>query len=186
MRITLLLMLLGCRVEPEATTSTCDKELTCMDPSGEGTCDDCDTTCQVDHLPTDEQSHLEGDIDYEHQPPAGGNHNRCWADWGVHTEPLDAINFVHNQEHGGVIFLYNCPDGCPAEVAVLTQLVEELSLLAILAPYPEMEHRFAATAWEHRILMNCLDVDAMSDFYTAHVDNGPESTASMPPGDCMD
>jgi len=36
------------------------------------------------------------------------------------------------------------------------------------------------------MLMNCLDVDAMHTFYNEHVDRGPESSGSMPPGDCMD
>ena len=181
-----LLFMLGCRVPPEKTSAECDQELDCVDQSGQPDCIDCDTTCQLDAIPPTSSDHVEGDVDYEEWPPAGGDHNRCWADWGVHEEELEAINFVHNQEHGGVIFYYNCPDGCAAEQALLTQLVQELGYLTILTPYSKMDHRFAVTAWGHRLLMNCLDLGAMESFYLAHVDQGPESTASMPPGDCMD
>jgi hypothetical protein len=185
--LLLLLALTGCRVsKSEATTSTCDEDLSCVDASGEEGCEDCDTTCQLDHLPSDSADHVEGRVDYETLPPAGGDHNKCWDEWGIHTEELDPIHFVHNQEHGGVIFLYNCPDGCKPESDLLTQLVEELGVLTILGPYSDMDHRFAAVAWEHRIMMNCLDVKMLEAFYREHVDNGPESTASYPPDDCMD
>ena len=183
--LALILILTGCDSTPKATTATCDGELACVDPSGAGECADCDTTCQLDQLPASSQSHVEGEIDYEDLPPAGGDHNPCWETWGIHTEELDPIHFVHNQEHGGVIFLYNCPDGCEAELALLTERVEELSVLSILGPYSDMDHKFAAVAWENRIMMNCLDLDRLEDFYQDHVDQGPESTASAPPADCI-
>ena len=182
-----MLLLIACRVDPTpATSSSCDTELTCVDAQGEPDCEDCDTTCQLDHTPASDASHIEGPIAYDSLPPAGGPHMPCWAEWGIHTEPVEAINFVHNQEHGGIIFLYNCPEGCDEELEVLTQLVQELNYLTILSPYPDMDHKFAVTAWEHRMLMNCLDIDALSEFYDTHVDQGPESVASMPPSDCMD
>jgi len=183
---TILLLLFGCEAAPKSTTAPCEEEVSCVPASGQGECEDCDTTCQVDELPSDDQDHIEGEIDYEDLPPAGGAHNPCWAEWGVHTEPVDPVNFVHNLEHGGVVFLYNCPDGCEGELALLTEKVEALSTLALLSPYPDMDFRFAAVAWEHRLLMNCLDVDVLLAFYDERVDRGPESVASMPPDDCMD
>src|SRR5262245_37498434 len=55
------------------------------------TCDACE-----EELPVTSANHITGPIDYEDVPPAGGNHNPCWANWGVHAEVLPAENWVHN------------------------------------------------------------------------------------------
>lgn len=148
------------------------------------TCDLCEGGC-LQNVEPSSASHVEGDVIYEDPPPTGGDHNACWADWGVHTEAVPDENWVHNMEHGGVIFLYNCPDGCDAEVAELTNYVVSLGPTALLTPYAEMPYRFAATSWGWRLVLDCYDRDALHTFYNQHVDQAPESSTSYPAEGCM-
>ncbi len=147
-------------------------------------CDLCGGGC-VDHVELGSASHVEGEVAYDTKPPMGGDHNACWAEWGVHAEAVADENWVHNLEHGGVVFLYNCPDGCETEVEQLSGYVTALGPTALLTPYAEMEDRFAAVSWGWRLLQDCLDLSAMQTFYANHVDQGPESSTSGPADGCM-
>jgi hypothetical protein len=123
-------------------------------------------------------------IDYPDPPPTGGNHNPCWGAWGVHDTPLPAKNWVHNLEHGGVVLLYNCPDGCKADVAAMSDFVRAHPR-TVLTEYSAMHARFAAVAWGYRLLMaKKLDLDAIGSFYLQHFDQAPESIDAPPPSGC--
>lgn len=148
------------------------------------TCELCGAGC-VDHEQPGSASHVEGEVAYDTIPPMGGDHNACWAEWGVHTEEVADENWVHNLEHGGVVFLTNCPDGCEAEEGELSAYVSALGPTALLTPYPAMDVRFAAVSWGWRLLQDCLDMGAMETFYLNHVDQGPESSTSGPSDGCM-
>jgi hypothetical protein len=149
-------------------------------------CPECDSSCQIDILPSDDAEHIDEPIDYSQKPPAGGDHNPCWYDYGIHETEVPDERWVHNLEHGAIVLLYNCPEGCASEVEALAAKAEELGEWVLMSPYSEMEWRFAAIAWEHRMLMGCLDVDAIEQFYHKYVDQGPESVSSDPPESCMD
>lgn len=148
-------------------------------------CDLCDGGCEEQAAGALSQDHVSGGVDYADPPPMGGEHDPCWAPWGVHEEEVPDENWVHNLEHGGIVFLYDCPDGCPDEVALLTGLVEGYGPTALLSPYGAMETRFAAVSWGYRLLQDCLDTDTMRDFYKEHVDDAPESTTAAPDTGCM-
>lgn len=152
------------------------------DTGVEPNCTDCDQTCE-ESVPISSATHIEGDIDYPSLPPAGGDHNGCWAPWGVHDLEVRPENWVHNLEHGGVILLYNCEDDCPTEVAALTDFSASHGH-TLLTPYAELPGRFAAVSWGHRLVSSCLDMDAIAAFYTSHVDRAPESVTSDPPTSC--
>lgn len=127
--------------------------------------------------------HVAGDFDYPDPPPAGGPHDACWAAWGVHDDELRAESWVHNLEHGGVVFLYRCPDACAEEVAELAALVREREQ-ALLTPYGELPTRFGFVAWGARVTSDCHDLAAARAFYDAHVGRAPENVASDPPPPC--
>lgn len=113
--------------------------------------------------------------------PVGGEHHPCWGRWGIYTAPLAPERLIHNLEHGGIGFLYNCPDGCPDELAWLEAFVEQHPL-TVLTAYAPMKARFAAVAWAARFQSTCFDPQAMVRFYEAHVDQGPERFGLPPPG----
>jgi hypothetical protein len=127
--------------------------------------------------------HRRGDLSYDENPPIGGDHNPYWATWGVHDDAVADQCFVHNMEHGGVVFLYHCPDGCPAEVAKLETFVADHPR-TLLTPYDPLPARFAVTAWGRRIVSDCLDLAAFTEFYEAAFNQGPESIGANPPVEC--
>ena len=144
--------------------------------------------CDLDGRRYDDvsQSHVDGDVAYDDEPPAGGSHNPCWAPWGMHVNDVVAPeNFVHNLEHGGVVFLWDCDD-CAADLATVGDTVDQLGAWAMGTRYPGLPWPFAAVAWGVRAHATCVDADAMTRFYTAHVDRAPESTPSDPPAGCID
>jgi hypothetical protein len=145
-------------------------------------CTSCDA-CEEKISPSSAQ-HVEGDLVYGDPPPAGGDHNACWAPWGVHSEEVPDERWVHNLEHGGVVLLYRCEEGCKDEVDVLADLVSGKPQ-AMLTPYAELDARFAAVAWGVRLVSDCFDVQAFADFYERHVDRAPESVPSGPPSNCL-
>jgi len=130
------------------------------------------------------QLHVAGDIVYPDPPPAGGNHNACWGRWGVHDSELADERFVHNLEHGGVVFLHNCPDGCAAEVQALINIVLPRDL-AIVTPYAALPTRFGVVSWGYRMLSDCFDRAAFERFYREHRDRGLESISSEPAASCL-
>jgi hypothetical protein len=185
MYLFFMMSMLGCENKLEAETKECSADLECLAPDGLSPCVDCEPVCQEDHLPTEDRRHLPDPIDYEVKPPAAGAHNPCWYDWGVFETEVPDERWVHNMEHGGVIFLYNCPEGCEGELNALVAAFGDKERV-IISPYPDMRWRFAATAWERRILMNCLDIDKLSGFYDSYFAKGPEDVASMPASGCME
>ncbi|HTU60207.1 MAG TPA: DUF3105 domain-containing protein, partial [Polyangiales bacterium] len=135
-------------------------------------CGDCEETQVVTSA-----MHTNTPVTYPDPPPTSGPHNPCWARWGIHDEPLQAERWVHNLEHGGVVFLYHCPDGCESELAVLKTLAAARER-TVLAEYAALPKRFAVVSWGHRLVSDCLDERALSDFYAKNFDHGPESNAT--------
>jgi hypothetical protein len=159
----------------------------CRTPTTSEPCDACGGECTEDSMEAPSRSHTEEPVDYPQSPPSGGDHSACWTTWGVHTEEVAPEHWVHNLEHGGVVFLWNCPEGCDEDVATLTTFVEGLPEgRAVMTSYPDMDVEIAAIAWEHRLLLGCLDTDALQTFFDEHVGHGPEDLTSDPAASCME
>ncbi len=129
-------------------------------------------------------NHVSGEVDYADAPPVGGDHNICWAAWGAHAEAVPAERWVHNLEHGGVVYLYHCDPDCDAEVAQLAAFVDGRTQ-ALLSPYDALPKRFAVVAWGRRLVSDCYDRDVFEAFYALHVDRAPESVTSGPSEQCQ-
>lgn len=127
--------------------------------------------------------HVAAPITYPDPPPAGGQHNPCWGTWGVHERELEDDRFVHNLEHGGVVFLYNCPGGCAAEIEALRAIVQARDL-AIVTPYAALPTRFGVVSWGYRMLSDCFDRASFERFYVEHRDHGLEQYAGNPDPSC--
>jgi Protein of unknown function (DUF3105) len=143
-------------------------------------CDACEESVSIDSA-----AHVVGPVHYPSRPPAGGDHNACWTQFGVLEEPSAAERWVHTLEHGAVAVLYDCPSGCADEVADLAAFARDRSW-ALVTSYPDMPTRFAIVAWGHRLKSDCLDLAAFADFYDAHANRAPESISSGPPEGCPD
>jgi uncharacterized protein DUF3105 len=123
-------------------------------------------------------------LDFKTNPPTSGSHYPTWTRPGIYPEAQDSGNWVHSLEHGYVVLLYNCPDGCPDDVDKLRKFYESAPKSAkygyqklIVQPYANMPHMFAAVAWTHLEEMDQLNLDEIGAFYRAYMDHGPEDAS---------
>ncbi len=120
-------------------------------------------------------------IQYAHNPPASGPHYPVWAKFGAYTTPLPRPYWVHNLEHGTVLFLYR-PDA-PAElIAKQLEIFQRLPNdalcghpRAILTPDPELETQFAVVAANFVLAADCVEEAPILAFVEAHRGHGPEA-----------
>lgn len=124
-------------------------------------------------------------LTFDSNPPAGGDHYAVWAAFQTYDFPVPAGYLVHSLEHGAVVYWYNCPDGCPDEVAQAQAMIDALpsdplcagtssQRRVILVPSPELDVRWAASSWGYIIKADCFDADALSTFYMEHVGQARE------------
>ncbi len=113
-----------------------------------------------------------GLTNYNSNPPTSGPHFPSIARWGIHENPIPKELQVHNLEDGGVMVQYNCqtssPD-CRELVSKLAQVVRQYKH-AILAPYGNVSHRVALTAWTRIDKFNEFDEKRIASFIEAYMD----------------
>ena len=59
------------------------------------------------------------------KPPSSGNHYPIWPDYQTYDKPVPWGHLMHAMEHGAVIIVYNCPGGCPDEVAAAQAIIDQ-------------------------------------------------------------
>ncbi|HEY4056518.1 MAG TPA: DUF3105 domain-containing protein [Kofleriaceae bacterium] len=126
-------------------------------------------------------------IEWSSNPPATGAHYPVWAGWDRSYTSLERGYYVHNLEHGGIVLLYNCPDGCPDVVAQLEQDVRDatpdptcaapVTKRMIIVPDPLLPEgvQVAADAWNTYYTASCYD-PYVKTFMRTHYRHGPEDT----------
>lgn len=115
-------------------------------------------------------------IDWLHDPPASGTHYPTWESWGEHTEVVPRGNWVHNLEHGGIVLLHRCPDGCP-ELDTLRMVIAmrpDLRILMTLDPLLPGDERFAALSWTWSLRFDSPDLAQLLCFADQHENHAPE------------
>jgi len=130
-------------------------------------------------------------LEWTSNPPATGPHYSVWAKWSrSYAEAIPRGYWVHNLEHGGVLLLHHCPDGCADDVAALEALAASLDAdpkctaprrtRTIVTPDPELpaDVRIAAAAWGWTYTAPCLDVASLRAFVAAHYAHAPEDTCA--------
>ncbi|MBI4494101.1 MAG: DUF3105 domain-containing protein [Chloroflexi bacterium] len=128
-----------------------------------------------DHVP------VNSPIRFDHLPPSSGSHFAQEATYGVQDAEVPEGYWVHNLEHGAVVVLYNCADGCPDLVAQLRDAYSTFPRSAqfntvklVVAPYPKLQTRLAYLAWGRELLTDTYNRDELFRFYQAYLDRGPE------------
>jgi hypothetical protein len=116
-------------------------------------------------------------------PPASGTHYGSWPFFRAYDQPVPWGYLLHAMEHGAVIIAYNCPDGCPAEVAAAKAVMEAVPRKTtcpkprppvIVTPDPTLSVRFAAASWGHILRAPCFDSATFLRFATENANHGPE------------
>lgn len=119
-------------------------------------------------------------------PPTSGKHYSATGiapvPWGTVDTHLKPEQWVHNLEHGGIVVLFSCANGCAEDTAAIRSYIasapqesdfHEVKLAA--ASYPVPGHRFALLAWGWRMFLDSWDPVQAASFYAAHVDRSPEA-----------
>lgn len=134
---------------------------------------------RADHVP------LGTEVAYERIPPSSGPHYGQTAPYGVTEEPLAEGYWLHNLEHGGIVVLYNCPQGCPDLVEQLREAYRTFPasrtfgvVKLVVAPYSKLPTRLAYLAWGKdsgwQYLTDTYKREELLRFYLQHLDKGPE------------
>jgi hypothetical protein len=130
------------------------------------------------------------DIQWDSNPPSSGPHFPIWAAYQAYASPVPRGYYVHDLEHGAIVFLYNCGDaGCPDVVAGLQAASdaipddplcqsagEGVRVRTVVTPDPLIDAPLAAVAWGWVYKAQCLDAPTLRDFAIQHYGNGPEMT----------
>lgn len=124
-------------------------------------------------------------IEWATNPPVAGAHFPIWAAWDRHYPALDRGYWVHNAEHGGVILLYRCPEGCPDVVDALLDVARSLPadaacqapvknrVIVAADPLLPAEVTVAVVGWGASYTASCFDPYA-GTFAAARYGKGPE------------
>jgi hypothetical protein len=125
-------------------------------------------------------------LDYANNPPAGGDHYSHWAAYQTFSFPVPRGFWVHDLEHGGVVYSYNCSDGCPDEVARVQALIDALPSdplctgdpprRVVLTPDPLLDVRWGVSSWGHTLRADCVDSERFRQFYLNHFGAGREAS----------
>jgi hypothetical protein len=118
---------------------------------------------------------------YNSNPPSSGSHCTQQGAYGAYSQmqPLPRCNWIRNLALGGVVVVYNCPDGCASLLQEVGRAVMGLvdpdcatGKRLIITPDPALDVKLAAAAWGYTWRSNCLDAgsrDSLVKFLNEHI-----------------
>ena len=104
---------------------------------------------------------MEGQIDYDRDPPTNGKHSPLWQNCGFYSEPVDKATAVHSMDHGVVWISYR-PDLPADQVEQLRPYGDEEYV--IVSPYPNLPAPVVATAWRNQIYLEGANDPRLREF----------------------
>jgi hypothetical protein len=152
-----------------------------------------DASCpvEIDEPPILPATHvpIPSNIQWDSNPPSSGPHYPIWAAYQAYTTPVPRGYYVHDLEHGGIVFLYNCGDaGCPDIESALqatsdaipddplcTSAGQGVRVRTVITPDPLIDTPVAAAAWGWVYKAPCADLPTLRDFALTHYGHGPET-----------
>lgn len=100
--------------------------------------------------------------------------------WGVYPTAQPQERLLHNLEHGGIVIWYQPALVSTADLATLTQYVQQQvtteRFKVILTPWSgaNFNHPIAVTAWNWLLYLDTADLDKIDAFTDAHYGDAPE------------
>ena len=95
--------------------------------------------------------HVDGKVQYEQTPPAGGDHAPAWLNCGTYTKPVPNENAVHSLEHGAVWITYHPK----LAIGDLDRLLDVVPLeYTIMSPYPGLSTQIVVSAWGRQLALS--------------------------------
>lgn len=122
--------------------------------------------------------HVEGSVDYEQSPPAGGPHNAVWLNCGTYDQPVPNENTVHSMEHGAVWVTYNPDQVAGDDLTALRNLMP--ATYVVLSPYPGLDAPIVMSNWNNQLKVDSVDDGRISEFLEEYwrSQNAPEPNAA--------
>ena len=121
--------------------------------------------------------HVDGEVDYEQDPPVGGPHDDRWLDCGVYDTQVRAENVVHDLEHGTVLITYR-PGIEDSDVDRLADLLPDNG---ILSPWDGQQAPVVVTVWGRQLELTGADDPRLPLFIATF---GAGETAPEPFASC--
>ena len=133
-------------------------------------------------------------------PPASGPHYNVAGLGPIQPRvygPDDGAQpqgWVHNLEHGALVVLYSCANGCPDETT-MTRLqdfydtfpdspichLQRGQIGPVIARFDDMKTPFAALVWDRVLFQQTLDTDQILAFFNTEAErNNPEPQPQCP------
>ena len=133
----------------------------------------------VEAYDIEDNSHVEGAIDYDQIPPVGGPHNPVWVNCDFYSSEVPNENAVHALEHGVVWITYDDVDDDTLET--LADLADDNDRL-LVSEYPDQDSPLVLTAWNRQMPVDDLDDARVEDFIDTYT--GDDSVAPEPGASC--
>jgi hypothetical protein len=129
-----------------------------------------------------DNSHVEGSVDYDRDPPVGGPHNPVWANCGFYDGEVPNENAVHSLEHGAVWITYTGAVE-PAGLDVLASIAEGSDHI-LVSRYDDQDSPLVLTAWNRQLAVDSVDDPRVLQFVETYVgaDTAPEPGAACSGG----
>jgi hypothetical protein len=141
------------------------------------------------------------DLTFTSNPPSSGLHYPTLADWALeYPIAIPRGNYLHNEEHGGIVMLYNCPNGCQDVADGMTAVGQALpddpacagetnangpiNARWLVSPDPLLPDgvQVAAAAWGWTYKADCLDPTTLNGFIAnRYAQGGSDRTNCKPP-----
>ncbi len=139
------------------------------------------------------RSHVDvgSSVTYEFCPPTSGSHYNAPGSGPIpdlfyaQDQATVPEGWVHNMEHGAMVILYRCPEGCgTAAQAALGAVQSQLpaspicgfpsTANVVVTRFDSMPTPYAAVVWGRVLFLNSLDMAQITTFYAQSADRGPE------------
>ena len=127
---------------------------------------------QVETFPTQEQTHVDGPVDYAQMPPVGGPHADAWQNCGFYPEAVAAENAVHSMEHGAVWVTYS-PDLSSDDQDALRTLAAG-NPYVLVSPLADLDEALVLSAWTKQLRLDAFNSSQVEAFVTEFA-QGPQT-----------
>lgn len=170
----LISSLLACSTEPETEPQpeNCDRFTFTLAPEASTT-----------HVSTCNSSACGNGLN----PPTAGPHCPYPLSCQSYDTEQAPCFWIHNLEHGHAVFLYDCPDGCPDEIAKLEAARNQAKVgsngvrRALISPASGLPNRIAAIVWRRAYLADSADPDALRCLLQFQDQDAPEPGLACAP-----
>lgn len=105
--------------------------------------------------------HVEGTVEYEQNPPAGGEHNQMWLNCGIYDQPVPNENAVHSLEHGAIWVTYD-PSISDEDLKALKLKLP--STYIVLSPKEDLPSPIVLSGWNSQLQVDSVNDERITEF----------------------